>query len=107
MTLKELYTCLLTTNMPVVYHSFKASNKEVPPLPYIVFLSTSSDNFGADNKVYSKSTSYRIELYTENKSEQTEEILEKALDKASIFYNKNESYIESEAMFQIAYQIQI
>ncbi|NMA65318.1 MAG: hypothetical protein GX957_03640 [Clostridiaceae bacterium] len=107
MTLKELYTYLLATNMPVAYHSFKSENKEVPPLPYIVFFATSSNNFSADNKVYSKSTNCRIELYTENKSIQSEEILEAALDAASIFYDKTESYIESEEMFQIAYQINI
>lgn len=107
MTYKELCTCLQSTGMPMVYHSFKASGKQVPPLPYIVFFATSSDNFGADNRVYSKSTNYRIELYTGIKSIKTEEILENALDTANVFYDKTESYIESQKMFQIAYQINI
>ncbi len=111
MEIKELKLILdkVTINnkkIPNAYHSFKASGiTDIPNLPYIIYFVDSVDEVGADNKVKYKENRYIIELYTANKSVTTEEILEKILDDNNIFYEKFESYIDSENMFQIAYQI--
>lgn len=107
MTRKELEDILVSTGLPTVFYSFKASGKEVALLPYIVYLTPSTENFGADNKVYKKTTNYNIELYSEEKDEQSEQKIEDVLDTASIFYNKTEAYIEKEEFYEVLYRIQI
>ena len=108
MTLQDLYTLLSVTEYPVAYHSFQASNiTPIPKPPYIVYLVDDTDNFGADNKVYHKTTNITVELYTANKNITAEQALEDVFDGAEIFYNKSETYIESEEMFQISYEITI
>ncbi len=108
MTQKELYTLLKTINLPVAYYSFKASGiTPIPDPPYIVYLLKGSDNSGADNKVYSKADNYFVELYTNKKDLNSEELLENLFDFNDIFYNRTETYIETESLFQVAYSIQI
>lgn len=103
MNLSELNDILKTTGYPVAYYQFKTS----PSIPFICYLVTGSNNFSADNKVLAKSDLIDIELYTEKKDIQAESNLEKVLDNACIFYEKNENYIEKENMFQIVYSISI
>lgn len=111
MEIKELKLILdkVTVNnkkIPNAYHSFKASGiTNIPDLPYIIYFVDSIDTVGADNKVKYKENRYIIELYTTNKSVVIEEVLEKVLDDNNIFYEKFESYIDAENMYQIAYQI--
>ena len=56
----SLYTMLSSLGLPVSYRLFKSP----PTPPYIVYLFAYSDNFGADNKVYSKEDNYQVELYS-------------------------------------------
>lgn len=109
MNIKGLKAVLDSTGLPVAYHSFKSSdpNKPVPPLPYIIYYLKNSDNTGADNKVYYKQNYYNVELYTNKKDIAVEQKLEDAFDSASIFYDKTESYIDEEKMFDILYEIEI
>lgn len=99
----KLYEILKSTDLEVAYHHFN----NPPPLPYIVYLQTGSDNFGADNRVYQKINDYQIELYSDYKDPETEQVLEDTLDNNGIFYDKFEDYIESEKLYMVAYQIQI
>jgi len=99
----ELYTLLKTTGLPVAYHAFK----KPPSLPYLVYLFTFSDNFGADNKVHSRADVYQVELYTVKKDPVIETKLEAALDGAELYWDKSETFIESEDMYQILYEIEI
>jgi hypothetical protein len=108
MTQAQFYTLLETSGFPVAYHSWKSDDdSEAPEPPYIVYLSTGSNNIGADNKVKVKVNRYLVELYTNKKDIGAEQTLENVFDSASLFYNKSESYIESESMFQISYQFEI
>lgn len=107
MTITDLYTVLEATGLPVVYHSFQASEMEVQSPPYIVYFATTSNNTGADNKVYFKRNNYTVELYTNKKNNALEKKLEDAFDGASIFYEKTETYLDTETMYQISYQIEI
>lgn len=99
----ELLALLKTTGLPVAYHAFK----KTPSLPYLVYLFSYSDNFGADNKVYSKADAYQVELYTTKKDPATEERVEAILDDADIYWDKAEMFIESEDMYQVLYTIEI
>lgn len=107
MTHAEFFTLLKTSGFPVAYHSWKIEGQEPPEPPYIVYLSTGSNNIGADNKVKVKFNWYLVELYTNKKDIGAEQALESVFDSASLFYNKTESYIESESLFQISYRFKL
>ena len=96
-----LFTLLKTTDYPVAYHHFAS-----PPVPpYIVYLFSYSGNFGADNKVYKSANNYQVELYTKQKDLASEKLIEDLFDANDIYWDKTETYIESEGLFQVLYEI--
>lgn len=103
MTQNELYNLLKSTGLPVAYHHFD----EPPSLPYIIYLFTYSSNFAADSKIYKRFDNYQVELYSEKKDLESEQLLENVFDENDIYYDKSETYIESEEMYQVVYEIQI
>ena len=103
MTQNELYNLLKSTGLPVAYHHFE----EPPSLPYIIYLFTYSSNFAADSKIYHKTNNYQVELYSNKKDLTSEKLIEDAFDNNDIYYDKSETYIESEEMYQVIYEIQI
>lgn len=103
MTLEALYELLKTTGIAVVYRAWAGG--EIPPLPWLCYFETSTDNFGADDRVYFPIQNAMIELYTEQKSPELESKVEAVLDGAGIFWDKTETYIDAQRCYQIAYQI--
>ncbi len=101
MTLSELNTLLGVTGLPVAYDHFEEG--ESPEPPFICFLCPSSDNFSADGRVYFKATEVHVELYTDAKDPATEASLEAVLDNRGIFYDKTETWIESERLYEVLY----
>lgn len=99
----NLYALLQSLGYPVGYNHFT----ETKALPYIIYMETDTDNFGADNKVYSKIQNYSVELYTEKKQKSVESQLENMFESNDIFFDKSEIYISNENMYQITYSIQI
>lgn len=89
------------TGFPVTYHHWK----KPPDLPYLVYLFTDSDNFGAEDRVYIKGDNYDVELYTDKKDTASEKIVEDLFDEYDIYYEKSEVYIESEEMYEVIYEI--
>ena len=82
--------------------------KEPPPLPYGVYYMAHTNNFAADGIVYSSTTRYILELYTENKQPEIEATLETALTAAGIYWEKTgEDYIETEQMQFTTYEIEV
>ena len=50
---------------------------------------------------------FHIELYTDYKDPELEERLEDILDGASIFYEKSETWIESEKLYEVLYTFEM
>ena len=96
-----LYALLKTINLPVAYHHFTSP----PTPPYIVYLFSYSSNFGADNKVYSGAKNFQVELYTKTKDPTSEALIEGLFDANDIFWDKTETYIDSEDLYQVLYEI--
>jgi hypothetical protein len=103
MTLKEIMGLLKKTGYEVAYGHFR----HAPKCPYISVISLGSDNFFSDNHTYFKNQQIEIELYTDTKDLLIEENIEKILDENNISWNKTESFIPEENLFQIAYSIYI
>lgn len=91
--------------LPFAYDHF--AEGESPETPFICYLSPGSDNFAADGKVYYKINEFHIELYTDYKDPELEERLEDILYDASIFYEKSETWIESEKLYEVLYTFEM
>ena len=63
--------------------------------------------FGADNLMYHSFKMLNIELYTDEKSPETEERVEDILRQHHIFYNKSEVWIESEKFYEVLYETEV
>lgn len=103
MTLVELKKLLDATGYPVAYSHFNEPKKT----PFITYLFTYSSNFHADNKVHRKVENTDIELYTSKKDLQAEQTLEELLNNNDLPYEKVETYIDSENIYQIIYEVRL
>jgi len=99
--MEELLQILSETQIPFAYHHF--AEGESPKPPFICYLLPGSNNFAADGKVYYKINEVHIELYTDLKDLAVEQQLEDVLDEHGIFYNKSETWIESEKLYEVLY----
>lgn len=109
MTLAELYALLKQTGYPVAYHHFVASeNNPPPPPPFIVYWVPNSSSYGADtSKALIRNSTVHVELYTTKKDLNTEAKLEAVLDGANIQYEKTETYIDAEKLYQVVYSFEL
>lgn len=103
MTIDQMQKILEETGLPVAYYAFP--ERQAPPLPFICFLTNTTNNFSADGKVYLPVRHFQIELYMKYKDEEIEGEVERAL--SSFFWNKTETYIDSERCFQIMYEMEV
>ena len=103
--MEELLQILSETQIPFAYHHF--AEGESPEPPFICYLLPGSNNFSADGKVYYKINEVHIELYTDLKDLAVERQLEDVLDEHGIFYNKSETWIESEKLYEVLYTFEM
>ena len=103
--MEELLQILSETQIPFAYHHF--AEGESPEPPFICYLLPGSNNFSADGKVYYKINEVHIELYTDLKDLAVEQRLEDVFDEHGIFYNKSETWIESEKLYEVLYTFEI
>ena len=103
--MEELLQVLSETQIPFAYHHF--AEGESPETPFICYLLPGSNNFSADGKVYYKINEVHIELYTDLKDLAVEQQLEDVLDEHGIFYNKSETWIESEKLYEVLYTFEM
>lgn len=103
--MEELLQILSETQIPFAYHHF--AEGESPEPPFICYLLPGSNNFSADGKVYYKINEVHIELYTDLKDLAVEQQLKDVLDEHGIFYNKSETWIESEKLYEVLYTFEM
>ena len=101
MTHNEIVEMLEEAGLPLAYDHF--AEGEAPELPYILYLVPESNNFAADNYAYFKINEVHIELYTDRKDLAAEQKVEAVLDRHGIFYNRSETWIESEQLYEVLY----
>ena len=97
----ELLQMLSEMSIPYAYDHF--SEGESPDPPFICYLLPESDNFSADGRVYFKKSIVHLELYTDKKDLVCEGAVEAVLDEHEVFYNKSETWIESEKLYEVLY----
>lgn len=105
MKLTEIKTMLGQTGLKNTYYSYPIG--DVPALPYLVWYLPSSENVAADDKVYKRVETLNIELYTKTKDFTTEAAVEAVLEAWNMVWDKTESYLEDEKMYEVLYEMQI
>ena len=99
--METLLSVLDSIGIPYAYDHF--AEGESPEPPFLCYLLPGSSNFSADGKVYHRVSEVRLELYTDCKDLDSEQKVEAALDAAGIFYNKTETWIASEKLYEVLY----
>ena len=74
---------------------------------FICYLTPGTDNFAADGIAYLKVNEINIELYTDFKDLSVERKVESVLDKFGIYYDKLETWIDSEKLFEVLYSFEM
>ena len=97
----EILAVLKESEIPFAYDHF--AEGESPEPPFICYMMPASNHFSADGKVYFKANEVHIELYTDFKDLAVEQRLEAVLDEQGFFYNKSETWIESEKLYEVLY----
>ena len=97
----KIYMMLQELKIPFAYDHF--AEGESPEPPFICYLLPGSNNFAADGRVYFKLNEVRIEMYTDFKDLDLESRVEGVLDGHEIFYNKSETWIQSEKLYEVMY----
>ena len=105
MTIENIVEMLQEMNIPFAYDHFAEGDSPEPP--FICYLIPGSDNFAADGKVYFKMNEVRIEVYTDFKDLNLESRVEGVLDGHEIFYNKSETWIQSEKLYEVMYSFEM
>lgn len=105
MTFQEIAEMIEDIGLPFTYCSYP--EKEAPPLPYIVYYYPGTQNIPADDSVYVISQTLNIELYTRNKDFELEEAVETVLKANNIVWDKTETYIDTEHMFEVLYEMEV
>lgn len=105
MRFSEIKTMLGQTGLRNTYYSWP--EKEAPALPYLVWYLPSSDNFAADDKVFKRVDTLNIELYTKTKDFAKELAVEAVLDAWNMVWDKVETYLDDEHMYEVLYEMEI
>lgn len=102
MTRSEIYTMITSFGIPSSYYAFPTN--EAPALPYCVYYYPNRDDFFADDSNYAKIEVLRIEVYTETKDFDLEDLIE---SKLLMPYSKDVIYLDDEKMYQITYESEV
>lgn len=104
MTFEEIFQILESTGFPVAYYAFESGN--VPELPFVVYYYPGNHDDPADNTNYGRINRLNVELYTKEKSFETEAQIESVLPEIGV-YSKAETYLPSESMYEILYEMEV
>ncbi len=102
--MEKIVELLNRLGIPFAYDHF--AEGEGPDPPFVCYRIPGTDNFDADGMVYFGINEVDIELYTDTKDPKTEKKLEALLAEYGICYEKDETYIESEKLYEVVYQFE-
>ena len=105
MTKEKVPQMIRSMNIPFAYDHF--AEGESPDPPFLVYLYPGSDNFAADGTVYYKCDKLHIELYTDEKDDDLEDRVESIINSYGLYYNKTETWIPSEKLYEVLYQMEV
>lgn len=105
MTRKEVAQMVESIGLPYAYYQFDEDTAQAPP--FVVFFFSTSNDLYADQTNYQRIDSLSIEFYSSEVDFDTEETIETILNDAGLTFYKEQSFIESERIWQTAYDMEI
>lgn len=105
MTRKEVAQMVDSIGLPYAYYQFDEDTAQAPP--FVVFFFSTSNDLYADQTNYQRIDSLSIEFYSAEVDFDTEETIETILNDAGLTFYKEQSFIESERIWQTAYDMEI
>lgn len=103
MTLEELKTRCKGKGFKYAYGQFK---KKTEP-PHLVAITTDTDNFMADNKVYMKKTPIKLDYTYIDKNIKEQNKLEDEVLSDVAWKKTDETYLQDEKVWQVSYFFEI
>lgn len=105
-TIDELCQVVASIGLPWAQVDFERGDDVQPP--FIVLMPTSSDNSGANDLVWTHTTDYDVELYTEHRDYNLEAAIATALETAGTFWEPGGYWhLESESMFETVFTVTV
>lgn len=101
----RLLEAVKAMGLPFAYDHF--AEGEAPEPPFLCYLIPGSHNFCADGTVYLKISEVQIELYSDKKDVLLEKKVEAVLEQQGFFYDKLETWIESERLYEVLYNFEM
>ena len=105
MTYEEIKAGLAAAGFPLVYYQWPIN--QAPALPYVVYYYPNRSDDPADNVNYGLITALNVELYTKEKSFTDEAEMEDALTAMGLVWEKTETYLDSEQMYEVLYESEV
>lgn len=105
MTYSEIAAVAEETGLPYAYDHF--AEGESPEPPFLVFILPREAHFYADGRIYTKTTALYFELYTDAKDPTIEAYVEEVLQSHGINYEKSETWIETEKLYEVIYEMEV
>lgn len=105
MSYENISTMIESFGLPYAYYQFPEGTGQEPP--FVVFFYSDIDDVYADDANYQRIVTLNIELYTREKDFDSEATIEGVLADNDLTYYKEENYIDSEKMYQIAYEMEV
>lgn len=105
MTFQEVNNMVESIGLPYAYFQFPEGTGQAPP--FICFFYTNSDDLFADNSNYQDIRRLNIELYTSTKDFALEKTIEDILKLNGFTFYREENFIETEKIWQIAYEMEV
>lgn len=101
----EILSILEETGIDFAYDHF--AEGDAPDPPFICYLAPYSDHFAADGVPYLKVSAFHVELYTDAKDPASEAAVEAALERHGVFWERSETWIESERLYETIYSFEL
>lgn len=105
MTREEVYQMVNSIGLPCAYYQFTDDTAQVPP--FIVWFFATDTDVKADNSNYCDKEVLALELYTKVRDFEKEKAVEDVLASYGFCYAKEPNFIDSEKMWQIAYESEV
>jgi len=105
MSREEVYAMVESIGLPCAYYEFPDGTKQAPP--FIVWLFGTDTDVKADNSNYCDKEVLAIELYTKIRDFEQEKAVEDVLASYGFSYSKEPNFIDSEKIWQIAYESEV
>lgn len=105
MTREQIDTLIAGLDLPYAYFQFDEGTDQAPP--YILFFFSENTDVHADNSNYVDKEQLNIELYTNFRDFDLEKTIEDYLKLNGFSFYKEYSFIDSEKLWQVAYEMEV